>query len=79
MLSLILLVLPLPLPMILAGSDLDNPKSHILTLQFESMRILAGLISLCIMLALCKNLMPHNKLYKIQMTWASCRFILGYW
>ena len=78
MLSLILFVFPLPLPTMLAGRDLDKPKSHNLTLQLESMRMLAGLISLCMMLALCRNLMPHNKLYKIQITCASCRQILGY-
>lgn len=46
----------------LYGRLLASPKSHILTWHFESRRIFAGLISLCITLQKCKNEMAMSEL-----------------
>lgn len=53
------------------GWDLERPKSQILTLQSASTRRLAGLMSLCMMLALWRKLRAQSMLYNIVTIWLS--------
>lgn len=50
---------------------LAKPKSQILTKQFASTRMFAGLISLCIKFAECRKFMQHRILYNKYLAWSS--------
>lgn len=52
-------VLQLPGPTTGYGSDLDTPKSPILTLKSDVIKMLDGLMSLCMTPAECKYFSPH--------------------
>lgn len=76
MLSRTLLELPLPLPTKDSGSVLARPKSQIFTLHSLSIKMLAGLISRCMTLALWTNLMARIKLYIKLLIWSSLSYFL---
>jgi hypothetical protein len=50
------------------GTVLERPKSQSFTWQSRSIRMFAGLRSLCMTLALCKKLIAHKVLYIIVTT-----------
>ena len=59
-----------------SGKLLLNPKSQILTWHSLSIRMLPGLISLCMTFAECKKLMAQSMLYKMVVTCCSLKSIL---
>lgn len=58
------------------GIVLDRPKSQILALQEELIRIFADLKSLCMTLASCKNASEQSELYTILIKCVSENIIL---
>lgn len=73
-----LFVLPDPCPIALSGSDLAKPKSQSLIWQFSSIRIFAGLISRCKMLAECKNFIAVSRLYSVATVWSMLKSFFSY-
>ena len=58
------------------GTVLAKPKSQSLTWQLQSIRMLDGLKSLCITLAVCKKLVQVRMLYRRTLTCPSSKSIL---
>ena len=54
-----------------SGMGLERPKSQSFIWQSMSTRMLAGFISRCIRLALCRKLMEQRVLYRMVIAWSS--------